>query len=269
MAVDLRLNRFVRHPPPQETDFQRLERRARERTYLVLFVHDRALSMQCNKQWMLPECDLVRNADNWHERNETGAIRPEDVIIAAFVSLRRIAVRFLPFHSNHNSLLSLQAETEDIFHASKNSNGNNNADINYELVLTNCNNRLTQWDNHFQEEIKKGVKTCHRSCYALLSEHAANGGETFHRYFLTFFRLYVRIFLNSFAIQSSMPFVSATFEISTWLLLMAFQGNSRSPNLYALSACTSSALECLRIASEEFREIHMLVCIAQLFTTRL
>jgi hypothetical protein len=97
MAVDLRLNRFVRHSPPQETEFQRLERRARERTYLVLFVHDRALSMQCNKQWMLPECDLIRNADNWHERNETGPIRPEDVIIAAFVSLRRIAVRFFHF----------------------------------------------------------------------------------------------------------------------------------------------------------------------------
>ncbi|KAF9532438.1 fungal-specific transcription factor domain-containing protein [Crepidotus variabilis] len=205
MAVDLKLNRFVPNPPAQETDFQRMERRNRERTYLILFVHDRALSMQCNKQWMLPECPLVRNSGNWHEKGGT-VVRPEDVIVAAQVSLRRIA-----------------AETEEIFHASKH-NGNHNADINYEFVLTNCNNRLTEWDNQWQEQIKK-----------------ANGGESFHQYFLIFFRLYVRIFLNSFAIQASMPF-----------------GNSRLPNLYALSACIGSALGCLRIASEEFREIHML-----------
>jgi len=92
MAVDLRLNRYVRNPPPHETEFQRLERRNRERTFLVLFVHDRALSMQCNKQWMLPECELIRNAEHWHEKNGSGAVRPEDVIVAAFVSLRRIAV---------------------------------------------------------------------------------------------------------------------------------------------------------------------------------
>ncbi len=92
MAVDLRLNRYVRNPPPHETEFQRLERRNRERTFLVLFVHDRALSMQCNKQWMLPECEFIRNAEHWHEKNGSGAIRPEDVIVAAFVSLRRIAV---------------------------------------------------------------------------------------------------------------------------------------------------------------------------------
>ena len=36
---------------------------------------------------------------------------------------------------------------------------------------------------------------------------AASNGETFHYYFLIFFRLYVRIFLNSFAIQASMPLV--------------------------------------------------------------
>jgi hypothetical protein len=93
MAVDLRLNRYLREPPPQESDFQKLERLNRERTYLVFFVHDRALSMQCNKQWMLPECDLVRSAEHWHEKIGTSRIRAEDVIVAAFVMLRRIAVR--------------------------------------------------------------------------------------------------------------------------------------------------------------------------------
>lgn len=98
MAVDLRLNRYVREPPPHETETQTMERRNRERTYLVFFVHDRALSMQCNKQWMLPECDLVRSAEHWHEKTGKSRFRAEDVIVSAFVMLRRIAVSDL-FHA--------------------------------------------------------------------------------------------------------------------------------------------------------------------------
>jgi hypothetical protein len=91
MAVELGLNRYVPNPSTNETEFQRLERRNRERTYLVLFVHDRSLSIQTGRHWMLPEDDLVRNSTTWHEGGGS-SIRPEDVIVAAFVSLRRIAV---------------------------------------------------------------------------------------------------------------------------------------------------------------------------------
>jgi hypothetical protein len=35
--------------------------------------------------------DLVRHSANWHEEGGT-PLRPEDVIVAAFVQLRRIAV---------------------------------------------------------------------------------------------------------------------------------------------------------------------------------
>lgn len=55
MSVELGLNRYVSPPPPNETELQLRERRNRERTYLVLFVHDRSLSMQTGRQWMLPE----------------------------------------------------------------------------------------------------------------------------------------------------------------------------------------------------------------------
>ena len=76
-----------------ESNEQLLERRNRERTYLVLFVHDRSLSMQTGKHWMLPEDELVRHYRNWHEEGVLGQnadIRPEDVIVAAFVNLRLI-----------------------------------------------------------------------------------------------------------------------------------------------------------------------------------
>lgn len=55
MAVELGLNRYVSKPSPHETSRQLLERRNRERTYLVLWVHDRSLGMQTGRHWMLPE----------------------------------------------------------------------------------------------------------------------------------------------------------------------------------------------------------------------
>lgn len=100
MAVELGLNRYTPYPPNHETEFQRLERRNRERTYLVLFVHDRSLSMQTGRNWMLPEDDLVRNAMRWHHGNGS-VIRPEDVILSAFVSLRRIAVSVYALRDLH------------------------------------------------------------------------------------------------------------------------------------------------------------------------
>ena len=58
MAVELGLNRYLATPPPNESEFHMRERRNRERTYLVLWVHDRSLSMQTGRQWMLPEVRL-------------------------------------------------------------------------------------------------------------------------------------------------------------------------------------------------------------------
>jgi hypothetical protein len=55
MAIELGLNRYVSTPSSHETDRQLRERRNRERTYLVLWVHDRSLSMQTGRHWMLPE----------------------------------------------------------------------------------------------------------------------------------------------------------------------------------------------------------------------
>lgn len=97
MAIELGLNRYIARPPEWETELQRLERRNRERTYLVLFVHDRSLSMQTGRQWMLSEDEIVLKSEGWHEcvPRQIG-IRPEDVILASMVSLRRIAVRNFP-----------------------------------------------------------------------------------------------------------------------------------------------------------------------------
>ncbi|KAF8921608.1 hypothetical protein CPB85DRAFT_1489996 [Mucidula mucida] len=203
MAVELGLNRFVPVPPPHETEFQLLERRNRERTYLVLFVHDRSLSTQTGRSWMLPEDALVRHSGQWHEWGGS-TIRPEDVIVAAFVQLRHIA-----------------AETTEIFHDSKHSSGH--ADIKYDVVLRNCNGKLTQWMDTWTREMHKA------------------GGEAFHFSFLSLFRLYVRLFLNSFGIQDSVS-----------------SGGQSSPSVQAMSACYSSAIDHLRILSQDFADMSML-----------
>ncbi|KAG9124657.1 hypothetical protein FRC07_010735 [Ceratobasidium sp. 392] len=152
MAVELGLNRYLAKAPEGETELQKRERRNRERTYLVLFVHDRSLAMQTGRQWMLPECDLVRHSLSWHEDN---FIRPEDVIVCAFVQLRRIA-----------------AETTDVFYLHKGAPGLLHADVNYEILLRGCNSKLTQWMDLWHAEMKKA------------------GGQMFHFSMLAFFRLH-------------------------------------------------------------------------------
>ncbi|KAJ7098180.1 fungal-specific transcription factor domain-containing protein [Mycena belliarum] len=205
MAVELGLNRYLAAPPPNESEFQLLERRNRERTYLVLFIHDRSLSTQTGRNWMLPEDDLVRHALTWHEEGGL-PLRPEDVIVSAFVQLRRIS-----------------SETTDMFYTKGGpSNGNHN-DVNYEVVLRNCNGKLTQWMDTWQAEMQRA------------------GGESFHLSFLSLFRLHVRLFLNSFGIQDSMS-----------------PSSRASPSLQALSACCTSALDGLRIVSKDFPSMSML-----------
>ncbi|KAG6811177.1 hypothetical protein H0H92_008661 [Tricholoma furcatifolium] len=169
MAVELKLNRYRGQPPPNETPLQLLERRNCERTYLVLFVHDRSLATQTGRHWMLPEDDMIRHSSKWHEQGG-GAIRPEDVIVAAFVALRRIALHYQ------------QAETTDIF---KGASSSSHHDVNYEAVLRTCNQNLTEWADKWQHEMDRA------------------NGDKFHSSFLSLFRLNVRVFLNSFGIRLS------------------------------------------------------------------
>ncbi|KNZ81451.1 Protein priB [Termitomyces sp. J132] len=198
MAVELKLNRYRAHPPPNETPLQLLERRNCERTYLVLFVHDRSLATQTGRHWMLPEDDMIRHSSKWHEQ-VGAAIRPEDVIVAAFVQLRIIAV-----------------QTTDIF---KGAASGAHHDINYEAVLKTCNQKLTEWADKWQHEMDRA------------------NGDKFHSSFLSFFRLYVRVFLNSFAVSPA---------------------NRQSPSLQAVTLCCTSALDALQIVSRDFARMSML-----------
>jgi len=66
-------------------------------------------------------------------------------------------------------------------------------------------------------------------------------GESFHMSFLSFFRLHVRLFLNSFGIQAAM-----------------YPSSRTTPSVQALSACYTSAKENLHIVSQDFASMSML-----------
>ncbi|KZT66725.1 hypothetical protein DAEQUDRAFT_674611 [Daedalea quercina L-15889] len=168
MAVELGLNRYVGRRPPAENDLQMRERRNRERTYLVLWVHDRSLSMQTGKHWMLPkDDDLVRHSGTWHEEGGS-QIRQEDVIVSAFTQLRNIA-----------------ADTTDIFNMAQGGSTSCGEDVDYQLLLRGCNTKLNAWLSKWREEMTRA------------------GGSPFHFSMLMFFQLHVRLFLNTFGIRSN------------------------------------------------------------------
>jgi len=77
VAFELGLDKFVEKPPPGETEAQYLERRNKERTFLVLFVHDRSLSMQTGRPWMIPEVRLMRLAQLFNCFTEKKCQNPE------------------------------------------------------------------------------------------------------------------------------------------------------------------------------------------------
>ena len=73
-------------------------------------------------------------------------------------------------------------------------NSDDHGDMNKEVLLRQCNGKLTQWMETWQNEMRRA------------------NGETFHMAFLRIFRLYVRLFLNSFGVRASMSNVRLPFR---------------------------------------------------------
>lgn len=99
---------------------------------------------------MLPTDELVRHSITWHEFNNGELPRPEDVVVSAFVQLREITVSIPPLHwagDDACSDVGSKAETTGLFHS---------FDVNYDVVLHSCNNKLTEWMQHWGKEMNRG-----------------------------------------------------------------------------------------------------------------
>jgi hypothetical protein len=96
----------------------------------------------------------VRHSPSWHEYGGN-SVRPEDVIVAAFVQLRRIAVR--NFTTDSHWLLNqlCQTATTDLI-PSPESLPHSHNDVNYDVVLRNCNSQLSGWMETWSTEMQRG-----------------------------------------------------------------------------------------------------------------
>ncbi|TGO25465.1 hypothetical protein BPAE_0079g00110 [Botrytis paeoniae] len=77
------------------------EARNIERTWLVLFVYDRSLSLQLDKPWMIDQNNLISKATEWYQ--EEYAVPGGDLLLSAFVCLRLISAEFLELSSSTKS----------------------------------------------------------------------------------------------------------------------------------------------------------------------
>ena len=115
-------------------------------------------------------------------------------------------------------------ETTDVFCLHKSTSSSSlQSDVNYEVLLRNCNMKLTQWQEFWHQQMQRA------------------SGQSFHHAFLNFFRLYVRLFLNSLGVQ---PYLRKCSGLA--------------PSSTALSACYTSALENLQIITKDFAAMSVL-----------
>ncbi|KAJ3005111.1 hypothetical protein NUW54_g4491 [Trametes sanguinea] len=136
-------------------------------------IDDYCRLMGTGKQWMLHEDELVRHSRTWHEDGCVGArgeVRPEDVIVAAFVQLRLIG-----------------SKATDVFYSrSSGSSPPYSPDVSMERDLHDFNSALDEWFETWQDQLRQ----CSQA-----------GG--FHSAFIQFFQSHVRLFLNSFGLNLS------------------------------------------------------------------
>jgi hypothetical protein len=80
-----RLSRLSSADVASMTRDQQLEHRNIERTWYVLFVYDRSMSLQTAKPWMIERSDFTESIEAWCK--EPLAV-PTDILLGAFVTLR-------------------------------------------------------------------------------------------------------------------------------------------------------------------------------------
>ncbi|EJD53417.1 hypothetical protein AURDEDRAFT_180917 [Auricularia subglabra TFB-10046 SS5] len=180
------------------------ERRNAERTYLVLFIQERTLSMLAGKQTMLPDSDLTRAAGVWYtDPAVLGGPSIDDVMICAIVELRRIVM--------------------ETYELCKSRAGNDHNDIDLDVLLNTCNNKLSDWMELWHTALQRA------------------GGQMFHFSVLCLYRLQTRLYLNGIGLDAALN-----------------SRDGRLPGVQTISRCYTSGLSALLIVAKELAPIRLL-----------
>ncbi|KAI5296669.1 hypothetical protein KEM52_002076 [Ascosphaera acerosa] len=149
--------------PDREMELR--ERRNKERTWLLLFVYDRSVSLQVGKPWMIQMDAVIRASETWHQH--AYAVPGVDQIMSAFVQLRILGSDLLDICQ-----IDPRAGASEAFHRN-------------ESVLSSFNDHLDRWETHW---------------YKTVEDATANIS---HRFIIHFYGAHLRLLVNSYRLQLS------------------------------------------------------------------
>ncbi|ODH34118.1 hypothetical protein ACO22_03163 [Paracoccidioides brasiliensis] len=148
-----------------QTELDIRELRSKERTWLMLFVYDRSVSLQMGKPWMIQVDPLIRNAGNWHQH--IYAVPGCDQIMSAFVQLRILGSDIL-------ELFGIDPVTTTAESVAKG-----------EVILKLFNGDLDRWEAKW---------------YKIVEDVSTNVA---HRFIIRFYGTHLRLLLHSLGLQLS------------------------------------------------------------------
>ncbi|KAL0780296.1 hypothetical protein CaCOL14_004780 [Colletotrichum acutatum] len=90
MGMELGWHRLAPYSPQSiaVTDLERRQARNIERTWLVLFVYDRSMSLQTGKPWMIERSEIIESIEPWCK---DAMATPGDRLLGALVTLRLLS----------------------------------------------------------------------------------------------------------------------------------------------------------------------------------
>ncbi|EFQ99470.1 priB protein [Nannizzia gypsea CBS 118893] len=179
-ALELGLNKLkpsILDKPMQlvsgfEEEMELREQRSKERTWLVLFIYDRSLSLQLGMPSMISMDPLIRNVQNWHQH--AYATPGIDEMVTALTQLRIIGFELLdlfwldPLHTSPDFM------KKD------------------EFILRLCNDELDRWEARWHLVIDEADATLTQ------------------RFLVRFYGHHLRLLLHSFQLQLSIANGSAS-----------------------------------------------------------
>ncbi|PGH00113.1 hypothetical protein AJ79_08296 [Helicocarpus griseus UAMH5409] len=152
-------------PKSTEREIEIRELRNKERTWLMLFVYDRSVSLQLGKPWMIHMNPLIRNSDSWHQH--IYAVPGCDQIMSAFVQLRILGSDILDLFWIDPVATTAQSITKN------------------EVILKLFNGDLDRWEAKW---------------YKIVEDASVSVA---HRFIIRFYGTHLRLLLHSFRLQLS------------------------------------------------------------------
>ncbi|KLJ07019.1 hypothetical protein EMPG_17494 [Blastomyces silverae] len=148
-----------------ESELEMRELRSKERSWLMLFVYDRSVSLQLGKPWMIQMDPLIRSAEHWHQH--VYAVPGCDQIMSAFVQLRILGSEILELFWIDPVATTAQSIIKN------------------EEILKLFNGDLDRWEAKW---------------YQIVEQVSTNVA---HRFIVRFYGTHLRLILHSFRLQLS------------------------------------------------------------------